>query len=112
MSSTQVIVSGGADDGFDAEIGRRVHQLMWDRQITQTAFARLIDMDQSSVAKRLRGKLGWNARQLRDSARALNTTVAYLVGESVRPEGLEPPTLSVKARPLALVTPIRHGVAA
>ena len=46
MSSTQVIVSGGADDGFDAEIGRRVHQLMWDRQITQTAFARLIDMDE------------------------------------------------------------------
>lgn len=90
----------------DAEIGRRVHQLMWDRRITQTAFGARVGMDQSSVAKRLRGKLSWSAAQVVAAADALGTTVGYLFGETteaprprgedgeqmVRPLGLEPRT--------------------
>jgi len=98
----------------DASIGRRVHQLMWDRQITQTAFGVMVGMDQSSVAKRFRGKLGWSATQVQTAAAALNTTVAYLFGETwnpapVGPDGLEPPTSSVKTRGLATVHPIRKA---
>ena len=98
-----------AADGpdVDVEIGRRVHQLMWDQHVTQTVFADRVSMDQSSVAKRLRGKLGWNARQLLSAAAALNTTVGYLVGETenphqspdeglgVGPAGIEPTTSTV-----------------
>lgn len=71
-----------ATPSIDAKIGRRVHQLMWDRQMSQTEFAALSGMDQSSVAKRTRGKLGWNAAQLVTAAGILDTTVAYLVGET------------------------------
>jgi len=67
---------------LDEQIGRRVHQVMWDRRMTQTAFAAHIGMDQSSVAKRLRGKLGWGAVHLVQAATVLGTSVAYLVGET------------------------------
>ncbi len=90
---------------YDAFVGRRVHQLMWDQKMTQTAFGERIGMDQSLVAKRLRGKVGWGVQNLVDAAKILNTTVAYLVGEtedptpprpvSVGAEGLEPPASSV-----------------
>lgn len=78
MSSAQ---ESPASVSLDAEIGRRVHQLMWDRQITQTAFGQRVGMDQSSVAKRLRGKLSWSASQLAATAAVLGTTVGYLFGE-------------------------------
>lgn len=97
---------------LDREIGKRVHQLMWDRQITQTAFAAVIGMDQSSVAKRLRGKLGWSAAQVKQAANALHTSVAYLYGETsspnapVGPAGVEPTTSTVESTRLAPVTPI------
>lgn len=70
---------------LDQIIGRRVHQLMWDQQITQTAFASRIGMDQSSVAKRLRGKLGWSANQVAEAASELGVTVGYLFGETENP---------------------------
>lgn len=82
MSTPQVSID--ADD-LNEEIGRRVHQLMWDRKVTQTEFGRVIGMDQSSVAKRLRGKLGWSAAQLKITAAVLNSTVAYLMGETEDP---------------------------
>ncbi|HEY0249250.1 MAG TPA: helix-turn-helix transcriptional regulator [Gryllotalpicola sp.] len=84
MSSQQAtsVISIG---NVDAEIGRRVHQLLWDRHITQIAFGEMSGMDQTAVAKRLRGKLGWNATQVKRAAVALSTTVAYLYGETEDP---------------------------
>lgn len=82
MSSAQVIA---IEPDLDAQIGRRVHQLMWDRHITQTAVGARVGMDSSAIAKRLRGKLGWNAAQLKAFAAALDTSVAYLVGETENP---------------------------
>jgi len=89
MSNTQAITADGGMN-VDAAIGRRVHQLIWDRKTTQTALGHLIEMDPSSIAKRLRGNLGWNATQLIATAHALSTTVAFLVGETS--ETNEPPT--------------------
>ncbi|WP_353615667.1 helix-turn-helix transcriptional regulator [Leifsonia sp. ALI-44-B] len=59
---------------------------MWDQKITQTALGNMIGMEQSSVGKRLRGERGWSIANLLATARALNTTVAYLVGEVDDPE--------------------------
>jgi transcriptional regulator with XRE-family HTH domain len=67
---------------LDAEIGRRVHQVMWNQRMTQAVFAAQVGMSQSSVAKRLRGYHGWGAIHLIRAAEALNTSVAYLVGET------------------------------
>lgn len=102
MSSTQA-ASIPVEPDLDAQIGRRVHQLMWDRQITQTAIGLRVGMDSSSVAKRLRGKLGWNAGQLVSFAAALDTTVAYLVGETE-----EPATGNDPERPVNDLLPSAH----
>lgn len=107
-------------ESIDAAIGRRVHQVMWDRQVTQTTFAEMIHMDQSSIAKRLRGKLGWSAKHVAQAAEALNVSVAYLFGETDNgphaheaheshpepPAGLEPATCGLQDRPLAPVIPL------
>lgn len=85
MSSTQATSVIDPID-VDTQIGRRVHQLLWDRHITQTDFGRMIGMDQSSVAKRLRGKLGWSAAQVKTAAAVLHTTVGDLYGETGTPD--------------------------
>jgi hypothetical protein len=90
MSSTQATSVIDPID-VDAQIGRRVHQLLWDRHITQTEFGRMIGMDQSSVAKRLRGKLGWSAAQVKAAARVLRTSISDLYGESETPSGPNSP---------------------
>lgn len=99
MSLTQPL----AEPIDDAFIGRRVHQLMWDSRMTQTELGAMLGMDQSTIAKRLRGRVGWPATLLVRTASALGTSVAYLVGETdiVRPEddttdygGVDSPSLA------------------
>ena len=72
-------------ESFDSFIGRRVHQLMWDRGLTQTAVAPDLGMTQSALARRLRGKLGWSSDQIADAARFFGVSVAYLFGEMDTP---------------------------
>lgn len=94
MSTTSPApISDGEID--DAYIGRRVHQLMWDQHISQTALAPQLGMDQSTLGKRLRGTVGWPGPLLVKVAKVLGTTVAYLVGESDDPV---PPTPAVDTR--------------
>jgi len=88
----------------DLEIGRRVHMLMWDRQIKQTTLAPMLGIEQSALSKKLRGQRGWSVDELITLADVLHTSVAYLFGEVdetgnlirdepfVHPLGLEPRT--------------------
>jgi transcriptional regulator with XRE-family HTH domain len=62
-------------------IGRRVHMLMWERRMTQSALAAKIGLDQPGVGRRLRGETGWSTDELAATAHELDTTVAYLFGE-------------------------------
>jgi transcriptional regulator with XRE-family HTH domain len=55
--------------------------LMWDRQITQASLAPMLGIEQSALSKKLRGSRSWSIQDVASAARALNTTVAYLVGE-------------------------------
>lgn len=87
MSIPQTQATLVIDDAF---IGRRVHQLMWDKHMTQTELGAALSMDQSTVAKRLRGKVGWPATLLVRTAEVLGSTVAYLVGEADSPEPTAP----------------------
>lgn len=70
---------------MDEFVGRRVFHLMWDRHLTQTAFGHMIGQSQSNLAKKLRGTRGWSLDDLKAAAKALDTTMAYLVGESEEP---------------------------
>lgn len=108
MSSAQarsVII----EPDLDAQIGRRVHQLMWDRQITQTAIGERVGMDPSSVAKRLRGKLGWNAAQLKAFAAVLDTSIAYLAGETNNPRPADPDGPDGVREPKLRLHPVEHS---
>jgi transcriptional regulator with XRE-family HTH domain len=77
-------IQGG--ETLDVAAGRRVHLMMWDRKITQVELGRTVGMDQSSLGKRLRGERGWSLDQLASVAGALETTIAYLVGETDDPK--------------------------
>ncbi len=73
---------------LDTLVGRKVHMMMWDRRISQTALGRQVGIDQSSLSKRLRGERNWTLDDLRAVATVLGTSIAYLVGETNEgPEG-------------------------
>jgi transcriptional regulator with XRE-family HTH domain len=59
---------------------------MWDARLTQMELGERIGMDQSSLARRIRGERGWTPDQLVAVADALGVTVAYLFGESDQAE--------------------------
>lgn len=87
----------------DAEVGRRVHMIMWDRQLKQTELGPRIGMEQSTLSKKLRGLRPWSLEEVVTVARELHTSVAYLIGEvddagnMVHPLGLEPRTHCFRA---------------
>lgn len=81
--STQTAESVPEPVNYDVVIGRRVHQLMWDQQLTQVAFGERIGVDQSSLAKRLRGKRGWSTTEVARAAQVLGVSVAYLYAEEL-----------------------------
>ena len=70
---------------MDELVGARAHALMWGQKITQTALAPAFGITQSALAKKLRGKNGWSLADLSILAEKLETTIAYLVGETDDP---------------------------
>ena len=78
MSETAQVL---AERRADAEVGRHVHMLMWDRQVKQAELATRLGIQQSALSKKLRGHRPWSVDELLTTSRFLNTTVAYLVGE-------------------------------
>lgn len=69
----------------DAAIGARVHQLLFIRKMTQASLATALGVAQTSVSKKLRGTVGWSASDVIAVSHALNTSVAYLFGETSNP---------------------------
>ncbi|MBK0419995.1 helix-turn-helix transcriptional regulator [Leucobacter sp. CSA1] len=85
MSTTSPRQPAESKNSMDFEVGRRIHMLMWDRGITQTALAPRVGINQSSLAKKLRGQRGWSLDDVRAVAAELQTTVGYLFGETENP---------------------------
>jgi transcriptional regulator with XRE-family HTH domain len=85
--STETALSARAQvrASVDAEIGARVHALMWQRRISQISLGRTIGIDQGGVGRRLRGERGWTTAELRAVARELKVSVAFLFGETDDP---------------------------
>ena len=82
--------------------------LMWSAGLTQSAVGERIGVSSGALGLKLRGNRGWALSEIVAIAAALNTTVAYLVGEtenphqtpdggnSVGPAGIEPTTSTVE----------------
>ena len=73
--------STNQEENVDAEIGLRVHSLMWEQRMTQTVLGDRIGLGQSGLGRRLRGERKWTPAELRAVSRELNVTVGYLFGE-------------------------------
>jgi transcriptional regulator with XRE-family HTH domain len=82
MSSELAASIANDAEQADAEVGLRVHTLMWERRITQEQLGKRIGVHQTGLGRRLRGKAGWTVAELKATARELQVTVAYLVGET------------------------------
>lgn len=79
-------------ENVDAEIGLRVHTLMWERRMTQATLGDAIGLDQTGLGRRLRGERKWTPAELRSVSYELGVTVGYLFGEGeptppARPNG-------------------------
>lgn len=87
----------------DAEIGERIHQLIWRERISQASFAARLGISQSTMSKKLRGERPWYTAELVAAAGALGVTVGSLFGEEdgVGPTGFEPMTSTVKSQRFA-----------
>ena len=79
---SQIVESKTPGIDHDAEVGRRVFHLMWDRKITQTAMAERLGLQQSALSKKLRGERRWFVSDLITVADVLDVTVGQLVGET------------------------------
>lgn len=77
-------------ESIDVAIGRRVHTLMWEQRIKNKDLATLLALESTGVGKKLRAEAKFSIEQLVAVARALNTSVAYLVGETENPHPVTP----------------------
>lgn len=68
-----------ADRSLDEQIGANVHQLMWQKRITQTAMAPRMSLTQSVLGRKIRGQVTWTARDLANAARILGVSIDDLV---------------------------------
>ncbi|MEZ3156894.1 helix-turn-helix transcriptional regulator [Microbacterium sp. BWR-S6Y] len=73
--------------------------LIWASGRTQGAVAEALGIEPTAFGKKLRGKNGWALQEVVDLAAELDTSVAYLFGETgaapVGPAGIEPTTSTV-----------------
>lgn len=70
------------DDNLNAQVGERVHQVMWRRRVTQTEMAAALGIDQAAVNRRLRGKTAWKLTEIVEVARLLDVRVGELIPDA------------------------------
>lgn len=98
----------------DTQLGTRAHMLMWKEGLKQGEVATAIGMSSGSLGLKLKGQRGWALAEIIALAETLNSSVAYLVGETenphqspdggnVGPAGIEPTTYGVEYREFAPV---------
>ncbi len=63
----------------DAYVGKQIHGLMWDRRITNRAMAQAIGVDESTMARKLRGQRKWTVDDLLAVAGELHVPVEALL---------------------------------
>lgn len=74
-----------ASRDIDADLGRRAHMLMWDAKRTQASVAAQMGIGSDSLGRKLKGERGWALAEIASLASALNTSIAYLAGETENP---------------------------
>lgn len=88
--------------------------LMWDAKRKQGEIARAMGIGSDSLGRKLKGERGWAIAEIVTLAEVLNTSVSYLVGETIAPHpvgpaGIEPTTSTVEVRRLAPVIQLHRA---
>lgn len=91
-------------DSIDVTVGKRVPTLMWEQRIKNKDLAELLGLEATGIGKKLRAEAKFSIEQLVAVAAHLNTSVAYLVGETENPHpggggGLSLPELDSNQQP-------------
>ena len=95
MSIPQTV--GATPISVDAQLGARVHQLMFLRRLSQTAMAPKMGLTQGNLSRKLRGEVAWYARDIATAARVLGVTPNDLMEWA--PRGSNPePTVSTSSQ--------------
>ncbi len=64
---------------IDAQIGERVHQLMFRRRLSQTVVAPFVGVGQGTLSRKLRGEVAWSAEDVIKVAAVLAVEPAVLL---------------------------------
>lgn len=75
---------------IDIVVGERTHQMMWKSKVTNKTLGATLSLDPTAIGKKLRAEQKFSLAQLATVAAYLNTTVAYLVGETENPHPENP----------------------
>lgn len=49
---------------IDAEIGKSLHLMMWERGITQERLARRLGVTQATVSRKIKGRAPWTLTEI------------------------------------------------
>jgi DNA-binding XRE family transcriptional regulator len=67
----------------DAEVGKSLHLVMWQRGITQEWLARELGVNQSTMSRKIKGRAPWTLAEVYIVARALDLNVRDLLPEGM-----------------------------
>lgn len=63
---------------MDEAIGRRVHQLLWERRLTSKWLATRLRIDPAGLSRRLRGERGWSTDEVYMTSVLLDVPIGFL----------------------------------
>lgn len=75
---------------MDAELGARVHMLLWQQRISQTDAAHALGISQSALSRTLRGERNWRLAEVVGIAHVLGVPAAELLPNPLRFRGSPP----------------------
>ncbi len=64
---------------IDAEVGKNLHLMMWQRGITQERLARRLGVTQATVSRKIKGRTPWTLTEVYEAAAALGVTPEELL---------------------------------
>lgn len=73
----------------DAEVGKSLHLVMWERGITQEWLARELGVTQSTMSRKIKGRAPWTLAEVYKVAAALDLDPHDLLPEGIDVTGGE-----------------------
>jgi len=69
-------------------MGERITMLLFRRKLTKAAVGRIVGLSREQVSRKINGKSPWYFEELAAVAHALDTSIAFLAGETDNPQPL------------------------